>query len=298
MPHLSEMAKKYAGKATFTGVNVWETKNPTDDSYFANVEEFVKKKGDLMAYNVALDGHEGTMAHTWMEAAGQNGIPAAFVIDQQGKIAWIGHPMGGLDEVVGKVIAGTFDSKAEAEKQAKAHEAQAKMMAKVSPFLNLYRQKKYAEAVTAMDTAFADDPKLEMNYGMLKFMSLAQVDADKANAYAGKLAVLYKDRPSMLNNLAWTMVDDKNPMKGADPNLALDIAQRCVAATKAGDPMEAYNLDTLAFCYYKVGQLDKAISTQEKALKTADATKEFDANTRKEMAGRLDMMKQKKGSGK
>jgi len=131
----------------------------------------------------------------------------------------------------------------------------------------------------------------------LRRASLAQVDADKANAYAGKLAVLYKDQPSMLNNLAWTMVDDKNPLKGADPNVALEIALRCIAVTKPGDPMEAYNLDTLAFCYFKAGQVDKAIATQEKALKVADATKDFDATTRKEIAGRLDLMKQKKGGG-
>ncbi len=40
--------------------------------------------------------------------ADQNGIPAAFLV-QNGKIAWIGHPMSGLEESLGEVVAGKFD---------------------------------------------------------------------------------------------------------------------------------------------------------------------------------------------
>ena len=52
---------------------------------------------DKMTYRVALDDKSqetnGAMAITWMAAAGQNGIPTAFLIDHKGEIAWIGHPM-------------------------------------------------------------------------------------------------------------------------------------------------------------------------------------------------------------
>ena len=56
--------------------------------------------------------------------------------------------------------------------------------------------------------------------------------------------------------------------------------------------MAAYNLDTLGTCYFKDGQIDKAIATQEKALKAADSVKDFDAATRKEIAGRLTISEQ------
>jgi hypothetical protein len=49
------------------------------------------------------------MAESWMNAAGRRGIPAAFVVDPSGRIAWIGHPLSGLDAVVEKILAGTFD---------------------------------------------------------------------------------------------------------------------------------------------------------------------------------------------
>ena len=71
-------------------------------------------------------GYFSAMATNWMKAAGQNGIPTAFVVDKKGLVAWIGHPMAGLDKVLPKVINGEWNV-AEAkhmrdEEQAKAKE--------------------------------------------------------------------------------------------------------------------------------------------------------------------------------
>ena len=66
------------------------------------------------------------MADNWMQAAGQNGIPTAFLVDTKGRIAWIGHPMEMKDAVIDQVLAGTFDvQKAAAElAQQKLNDAQ------------------------------------------------------------------------------------------------------------------------------------------------------------------------------
>src|SRR5579862_9690305 len=120
IPHLTQLAKKYAGKVNFTGISVWEDKNSAatgSTEYMAKVAAFVKDVGDKMDYNVAVDDPKGTLSDTWLAAAGQNGIPATFVIDRDSKLAWVGHPMAGLDEVLAKEIAGTFDPVAEAKKQ-------------------------------------------------------------------------------------------------------------------------------------------------------------------------------------
>ena len=88
VPHVSALQKKYPD-VVFIGVDVWE-KDP------ARGEAFVKDQGDRMDYRVAQDdlsSGEGKMATTWLKAAGQNGIPCAFVVDGKGRIAWIGHPM-------------------------------------------------------------------------------------------------------------------------------------------------------------------------------------------------------------
>ena len=91
IPHLNEIYLKYKDKGLVViGQNVSEQND-------SGVAAFVKKMGDKMTYRVALDDKtsdsNGQMSKTWMETAGQEGIPTAFLVDTKGVIAWIGHPM-------------------------------------------------------------------------------------------------------------------------------------------------------------------------------------------------------------
>ncbi len=93
IPHLTELAKKYDGKVSFIGVDVLEhTKENTDQSIIDHATAFVKSMGAKMDYNVAIDGANGFMANHWLDAGEQQGIPATFVINDKGQVAWIGHP--------------------------------------------------------------------------------------------------------------------------------------------------------------------------------------------------------------
>ncbi len=74
-----------------------------------------------------MDKNEKFMANNWMRAAGQNGIPASFLI-KDGKIAWIGHPME-IDKVIEEVLAGTFDIEAYKASVEKEKAEEARMMA-------------------------------------------------------------------------------------------------------------------------------------------------------------------------
>src|SRR5690606_28527300 len=81
IPHLTELAKKYKGKATFSGISVWENQTgPQDTAYYRTVDKFVKDMGAKMSYNVGVDGPNKYMASKWMQAANQQGIPTAFVV--------------------------------------------------------------------------------------------------------------------------------------------------------------------------------------------------------------------------
>lgn len=110
IPHLNDIHNKFKGKGLVViGQDCWERDE-------AKVEPFLKEMGDKMTYRVALDlkkdaTDRGRMAETWMQAAGRNGIPSAFLVDTQGKIAWIGHPMSLKDDVVEAVLAGKWDAK-------------------------------------------------------------------------------------------------------------------------------------------------------------------------------------------
>jgi thiol-disulfide isomerase/thioredoxin len=91
IPHLTELQKKYK-EVTFIGVSVAE-REPR------KVKPFVEEMGDTMDYRVAIDlvaegkkAAEGAMVQTWMVPANKNAIPTAFIVDEKGKIAWVGKP--------------------------------------------------------------------------------------------------------------------------------------------------------------------------------------------------------------
>jgi thiol-disulfide isomerase/thioredoxin len=96
IPHLTEMQKQFADRGVvFVGVS-------TESA--AKVQPFVDEMGDKMDYTVAID-RDGKTSEGYMKAFGQNGIPHAFVVDREGKVAWQGHPMAGLDKVLEKMAS-------------------------------------------------------------------------------------------------------------------------------------------------------------------------------------------------
>lgn len=107
IPHLTELAHKYEGKVTFIGADVWE--RGAADEVERNARKFVEEMGAKMDYNVALDSTNQAMANNWMKAADQNGIPAAFIVNQDQKVVWVGHPMAGIDKALDEVLAGKYD---------------------------------------------------------------------------------------------------------------------------------------------------------------------------------------------
>jgi len=88
IPHLTELQKKFADKGVvFVGIS---------DEQPSVVKPFVDKMGEKMNYVVACDDERQTYAG-YMEAYGRNGIPSAFIVDKEGKVAWAGHPMADLE---------------------------------------------------------------------------------------------------------------------------------------------------------------------------------------------------------
>src|SRR5262249_46356333 len=104
IPHLNNLHNKYQQKGLVVIGQDCSEKNEQ------LVESFVEKMGDRMGYRVALDDKRestnGVMVDTWMAPAGRSTIPCAFLVDTNGFIAWIGHPMQLQKEVVEQVLAG------------------------------------------------------------------------------------------------------------------------------------------------------------------------------------------------
>ncbi len=250
IPHVSELQAKYKDKGLVViGVDVWE-----EDG--AEVEPFVKNMGDKMAYRVATDDAK-KMAKTWMDAAGQDGIPAAFVIDKDSKIAWIGHPMEGMDRVVAAVIDGKFDAAKEAELVKKAEELEKAVN-------DATDAEQWDKALASLDELIKIKASDNADLKMMRFnLLLSKKDYDGAYKYAAKLGETdFKDDGEQLNNLAWTILDEQG-LEKRDLDVALKLAERGVEVTKRKN---APVLDTLARAYFDKGNVDKAIQIQMEAV--------------------------------
>lgn len=118
IPHLTTVANQFKDKVTIIGVDVMEQDTNV-------VIDFVKEMGPKMDYTVSIDTEDTYMTKEWLEAAKQNGIPAAFIVDQAGKIAWIGHPMDSLDTTLEAVLAGKWDAVTAKKRTSARQQAQA-----------------------------------------------------------------------------------------------------------------------------------------------------------------------------
>lgn len=284
IPHVTELAKKYKD-VTFCGVSVWE--QPTTTT--AEIQKFVDNMGDKMGYNVAIDADKH-MAEKWMTAAGEDGIPSAFVIDKDGTIAWIGHPME-MDEPLAAIVAGKFDKKAYAAEKAKAQKEMAELNEAMAPISELLMQGDNKGAQAELGKVLEKNPKFEKYVGMFMLQLMMRNDDAKAGAYGQKLADgLFKEDANSLNSIAWMIVDPEIPATKRDVKAAVKISERSNSLSGNKNPMF---LDTLALAYFLDGQVKKAVETQEKAVSLLDDS--VPAETVSEMKARLAEFKKKLG---
>jgi thiol-disulfide isomerase/thioredoxin len=271
IPHLNELWQKFKDRGLIAiGQDVWEQ---NDDG----VAPFVKKMGDQMTYRVALDDKssepKGAMAMTWMDAADQNGIPTAFVVNKQGRIAWIGHPMGLNEQTLDDILAGRFDIAKFAAEYERQQQAQAREMELSKKLSQALKNKDW----DAADTAVAEIKKMEPDMGdSLDTVRFSILLGRKNYADAYKLAESLSDahpKNAMLqNSLAWTIATQPG-LEKRDLALAEKMAGRANEATKGKEPAI---LDTLARVQFMNGKKTEAIASEQKAVDIApDEQKAF-----------------------
>jgi thiol-disulfide isomerase/thioredoxin len=222
IPHLTELQKRFKDQ----GVTVVGISDETEDE----VRPFVEKMGAKMDYPVALDDNRKT-TKDYMTAFQQNGIPTAFVVDQQGRIAWVGHPMGGLDKALEQIVAGKYD---------------------------LAAAQKEFEGRAARDARMQ-----ELNKAFGKYMEAAsQPDAIGLAALGKPLVTMAEKDPQILNAIAWNVLTAP-VIKTRDTAFALQVAE---AAVEASGGKEAAFLDTYARALFDNGKKSEAVLQQKKAI--------------------------------
>ena len=260
MPHLSDLQDEWGDKVKIIGVtSEKETKIVTDFLEKTNSSDGLVND-DRMRYTVAVDP-DRTTSNVYMKAAGQNGIPTAFIVDGSGKVAWIGHPMS-MDDPLKQVVEGNWDIAA----AAKEFKLEAEREKQWSAFVMVYREAManddwdgVIEAIDSFSDEFGSTPSLQN----MKFEALLNNGSyDEAYVIADEMTADSWDDAMALNSIAWNNVDSM-PEEHRNIEFALKVATRANTLTKGKDPMI---LDTLARVYWERGDIYKAIAWQTKAV--------------------------------
>lgn len=276
IPHLTEVQQSHKDKVTVIGVNIWE--RGYDSDTINKVKALVDKQGDKMNYTVAYDGKAAVTNNAYMKAAGRDSIPCAFVVDGEGRVAYIGHPgEPEMEKTIDALSTGTFDMKAAKEKHKTAAEGermeranQGKVLELGQKAQSLMEEGKTDEAFAILDEIVAISPNFKPRAEMSKFgyLLMKQHEYDRAFKLGNQLVDgVLKDDAESLNGIAWGIVDTEG-LEKRDLNLAMKAATRANELTKSKNPAI---LDTLARVYWERGDKAKAVELQEKAVANAGA---------------------------
>jgi thiol-disulfide isomerase/thioredoxin len=203
IPLLTELQKNNP-KVVFLGVSIDE---PATD-----VAAFVKMMGEKMDYRIATDTRvkdatEGQTQKSWLLASLIDEIPVAFIINKEGKVAWVGQPTD-AEEPLAQIVAGKWDLAAEIKKNSEIVAAKQRAAALDAKFTATVEAKKYQEALDLLEKALTTDPDLELNWGIAKFwcqMLLHQTDA--AIKYGNHIVdEVYQEDPVQLILIAGLIV--------------------------------------------------------------------------------------------
>lgn len=255
MPHLTALQKEFAKK----GVTILGVSGADPNNTLADVEQLIADKGALAGYTIAWDDGPSTRA-SWMAASGQSAIPCSFVVDKNGSIAFIGHPMW-LTEVLPKVVKGSWNNDTDNDQidVSNALVNEAWRLSRTDPKGALEKLKQVESRHSRLPQSLS-----EMKFNLL----LKAGDYSKASSLGSRLvsdAITARDSSS-LNEIAWTIVDPEGAVEKKDLGLALKAAESACEFTAWKEP---HVLDTLARVYFLKGDVKKAIEVQTNAIALA-----------------------------
>lgn len=278
-PHISGVAEKYKGKVRFISIDSYEEigENKGKDPV-AMVKEFLKTpQGQKLTIDVAVDGPAKGMYNAWVKPLRRQGFPTTFVIDQEGKIAWIDVNLDHLAWVLAQVLAGKWDRKKAAEVMKKKDAMEDKLFALlgkqgrdlsvVKPELKNEYESLLADCM-AFEKKFPDRKDVSAFY---KVIALTLLDKSKVPSVLDEMAVNPLSRYINLADAAGLTLM-RNDLTKADYFAVAKVKERCLlneypVPGRDGESIEAYK--SLADVYQNAGDLANAKRAMERAIEFA-----------------------------
>ncbi|MFM8282914.1 MAG: TlpA disulfide reductase family protein, partial [Planctomycetaceae bacterium] len=201
MPHLSKLQDEFGEKGV-TIISVSDEDLDTVTAFLETDAEEGKTYGDVTKNYLLTTDPDGSVSRDYMEAAGQSGIPTAFIVGKTGEIEWIGHPMQ-MDGPLAAIVSGEFDREAFAATSREMNEIQQKFRGVVA----LMQQGKAAEAVALIDSWIGDvkSPDVKARLKQIRSQIAMQAGGDLAVDAFASAAKEANNSAEALNELAWNV---------------------------------------------------------------------------------------------
>lgn len=301
MPHLSALASTYKDKVTIIGVSVQEQESTS----VKQIREFVGDMGDRMNYHVAIDD-ENRMVDEWLRAFDEkkNGIPRTFVVNTEGRVAWIGHPKD-LDTVLRKMLDNNWDIDQAAETRHEERRLDS-LRSEVSSFLTdtkynpdtQRRERVYAtpeSMLAAIEKIVRDEPKLKNTTTIAShtFGSLLRIDQKKAYDYGKSVLIsAEKDRRYLAIIDVIKYYPEELNLLPEIYSLGAEAYQELINLVPYPEVVDMANsYSKMAKWYWLANDKPKAIASQQKAVESLKSEKDFSASDLMEYESQLQQYK-------
>jgi hypothetical protein len=249
------------------------------------IKDFVDSMGVDMDYTVAVQD-SNFMETNWLATAGEQAIPQSFVVNTEGRLAWIGHPSK-LDQVLSKIIKNAWDIQ-EALSKRNSDRYLMELEDSLNYDLMSYKESRVEPndpgrpdlALLTIEEIIRKEPRLKYapRIAMHTFDALLKTDPHKAYEY-GKVAIVTPtyQQPAydfIIGSIDW--YSDKLKLPAEIYHLGAEAYQ-----SQINDIVypELVNLpkrySKMAQWYWKANDRSKAIEAQQKAIEALKSKKDF-----------------------
>lgn len=280
IPYLNELQEQYKDQ----GVTVISISTEKADI----VKNFIA--GKKINYTVAVDDNKKSYRQ-YMPANAS--MPAAFIVDKSGTVAWMGNPLD-MALPLKRIVTGKFNIQESAQRDKAYRKIQ-----------RLFSQKKYSEAMQVTEEELKSSPDSVQLVAVKAFLLFQLNKKDEALAFTDKILQKHpinmelfelkayilnqmkkykeldafymefinncKDEPMLLNQLTRKLLGTRFGEAKLAP--AMRAAELAYSSRKLSKLQRAQVGETLARIYYMIGRIDRAIKIQKIVHRTLKENK-------------------------
>lgn len=275
-PHLSAIADKHKDNVRFISVDSYEFDvlkkggNPTEA-----VRAFLETgPGKRLKIDVCVD-RDSSMFLGWIKPLRRQGFPTTFVIDQEGKLAWIDVNLDQLDWVLQQVVAKKWDNKkslAIMEQRDAIEDNFFKTFQLKDPAT---KKKNYQEILSACESLEKQYPDRKDAAAFYKVMALSELDKKRMPLQLEEMAANPLSRYINLDDAAGLILR-RTDLTQRDYAAIAKVQERLLlnehnGTGRGGKTVRVY--EELAKTYSLLGTFKKAVDHQQNAIDIAKKEK-------------------------